>query len=268
MTTARDKPDDAPTPAGGLPLPVLIPLMPSALYRQVVWSLLLFERFGLSFFYLWYAYDYGAWVWQAWPDRAAWTTGDFTCFARDVTMFNLMLFEGLFLLLSRRAKTIPENFQEIIVPLATSFFYFTYNAIDYLPDWAQDNLLPESWQDGVTITGLGVDALGTAVSFWGVCYLGRSFGIFVAVRQIVLRGPYRLVRHPIYCGYLIMFGGLVLTFFCPAAFVLVAIHYGLFVYRARLEERRLAEFSPEYREYMRTTGFVLPKLSWRRKLAE
>lgn len=236
--------------------------MSTTLYRQVAWLLLIVERFGLSTFYLWYAYGYGHDVLQAWPSRAAWHPADFTYFARDVSMFNLMLFEGVFLLLARRAQTLPENFLEFAVPLATSFFYFAYSIIDYLPAWAQNNLLPENWQNGVTLSGLGLDALGTAFSFWGVCYLGRSFGIYVAVRKVVMRGPYRLVRHPIYCGYLIMFAGIALTFFCPAAFVIVAIHFALFFYRARLEETRLAETSPEYRNYMQTTGMVFPKL-WR-----
>ena len=33
--------------------------------------------------------------------------------------------------------------------------------------------------------------------------LGRSFGIAPANRGVVMRGPYVLVRHPIYAGYLL-----------------------------------------------------------------
>jgi protein-S-isoprenylcysteine O-methyltransferase Ste14 len=33
--------------------------------------------------------------------------------------------------------------------------------------------------------------------------LGRSFGLVPANRGVVAAGPYRLVRHPIYLGYLV-----------------------------------------------------------------
>ena len=36
----------------------------------------------------------------------------------------------------------------------------------------------------------------------GKVVLGRSFGLVPANRGIVARGPYLLVRHPIYAGYL------------------------------------------------------------------
>jgi protein-S-isoprenylcysteine O-methyltransferase Ste14 len=34
--------------------------------------------------------------------------------------------------------------------------------------------------------------------------LGRSFGVFPALRRTVVRGPYRFVRHPAYLGELLM----------------------------------------------------------------
>jgi protein-S-isoprenylcysteine O-methyltransferase Ste14 len=91
-------------------------------------------------------------------------------------------------------------------------------------------------------------------------YLGRSFGIFVSVREIVLRGPYHYVRHPIYLGYIFIWAGLVLANRSVAIVILVAIHTALLIYRARLEEEMLAEASPAYREYMTHTGFLFPKL--------
>jgi len=32
------------------------------------------------------------------------------------------------------------------------------------------------------------------------------------------------------------------------------------LYRARLEEARLSEYSAEYREYLKRTGFIFPRL--------
>ena len=50
---------------------------------------------------------------------------------------------------------------------------------------------------------VGVSALGLLVVIAGKISLGRSFGLIPANRGIVSTGLYRLVRHPIYLGYLI-----------------------------------------------------------------
>jgi protein-S-isoprenylcysteine O-methyltransferase Ste14 len=98
------------------------------------------------------------------------------------------------------------------------------------------------------------------MAIWSVLFLGRSFGIFVVVRKVVLDGPYRWVRHPMYLGYIFMLAGLVLINFSPAYLMLVPIHIFLLLYRAHLEEVRLSGHSAEYREYVKRTGFIFPKL--------
>src|SRR4029453_7824506 len=57
-------------------------------------------------------------------------------------------------------------------------------------------LLPQ----GVTV---GISAVGLGVVIAGKVTLGRSFGLMPANRGIVSSGVYRLVRHPIYTGYLL-----------------------------------------------------------------
>ena len=42
--------------------------------------------------------------------------------------------------------------------------------------------------------------VGTGVAIVSLLQLGRSFAVFAAVRKIVVRGPYRIVRHPAYAG--------------------------------------------------------------------
>ena len=45
---------------------------------------------------------------------------------------------------------------------------------------------------------------GTAFTAASLLYLGRSFAILPARREIVSRGTYRLMRHPVYAGELIL----------------------------------------------------------------
>lgn len=50
---------------------------------------------------------------------------------------------------------------------------------------------------------VSASALGLMIVIAGKVALGRSFGLIPANRGVVCTGPYRLVRHPIYLGYLI-----------------------------------------------------------------
>jgi protein-S-isoprenylcysteine O-methyltransferase Ste14 len=47
--------------------------------------------------------------------------------------------------------------------------------------------------------------LGTAIELWGRFSLGRNIGFVPAQREIVIRGAYRFMRHPIYSGVFIGF---------------------------------------------------------------
>ena len=48
-----------------------------------------------------------------------------------------------------------------------------------------------------------VSTVGVAIVILGKVTIGRSFGIVPANRGIVATGPYNVVRHPIYAGYLL-----------------------------------------------------------------
>jgi protein-S-isoprenylcysteine O-methyltransferase Ste14 len=48
-----------------------------------------------------------------------------------------------------------------------------------------------------------LSAVGLAIGVVGKASLGRSFGLAPANRGVVMHGPYALVRHPIYAGYLL-----------------------------------------------------------------
>ncbi len=59
---------------------------------------------------------------------------------------------------------------------------------------------PAGQEDVITAV---VSAIGLSFVVLSKIFLGRSFGLVPANRGIVSAGPYRLVRHPIYLGYLV-----------------------------------------------------------------
>ena len=100
--------------------------------------------------------------------------------------------------------------------------------------------------EAITLT---VSAVGLLVVIAGKLSLGRSFGLLPANRGIVSSGCYRVLRHPIYLGYLITHVAFVAANPSPWNLGLLLISDTALLRRALYEERTLAK-DPEYRDYM------------------
>ena len=101
-----------------------------------------------------------------------------------------------------------------------------------------------------------VSAIGLLIVIVGKVSLGRSFGLTPANRGVVSSGVYRLVRHPIYLGYLVTHVGFVVA--NPLNWnlaVLAAADIALLL-RAILEEKTLAK-DAAYRQYMQRVRYRL-----------
>ncbi|HUP81701.1 MAG TPA: isoprenylcysteine carboxylmethyltransferase family protein [Pirellula sp.] len=80
--------------------------------------------------------------------------------------------------------------------------------------------------------------------------LGRRFGVVAANRGLCMSGPYRLVRHPIYMGYVLLHTGFFLlnpTLWNLCVFTTL---YTIKIPRILAEERHLGQ-DPEYQQYMK-----------------
>jgi protein-S-isoprenylcysteine O-methyltransferase Ste14 len=96
--------------------------------------------------------------------------------------------------------------------------------------------------------GLALQVIGLVLCAISFAALGRSFGFAAADRGLRRRGPYALVRHPIYASYIFLqFGYLAQSISVRNALV-VAFVLGCNVGRALAEERVLAASGP-YLEY-------------------
>jgi len=101
-----------------------------------------------------------------------------------------------------------------------------------------------------------ISALGLVLVVLAKVTLGRSFGLIPANRGVVVRGPYALVRHPIYAGYLVTHVAFLLA--QPTAWnvAVLAVADGLLVVRALMEERVL-KGDAQYELYCRRVSWHL-----------
>jgi protein-S-isoprenylcysteine O-methyltransferase Ste14 len=118
----------------------------------------------------------------------------------------------------------------------------------------------ESAPTALVLAGEVVAVLGFAWVLVSALALGRCFGVLPEARGLVTRGPYSLVRHPLYLGEFAAMGGLIIA--SPSARNLVAgaAFAGAQTMRMRLEERALAREFPEYAAYAARTPRVCPSM--------
>ncbi len=90
---------------------------------------------------------------------------------------------------------------------------------------------------------------GFVVQVGAKVWLGRNFGLVAARRELVLGGPYRFVRHPMYAGYLLTHLAVLGMNPDPLNFAFYAVSWACQVPRLLAEERLLGEDST-YAAYM------------------
>jgi len=99
---------------------------------------------------------------------------------------------------------------------------------------------------------------GTIGSLLTVSRLGASFSVMPEARKLVTRGPYSVIRHPLYLAEMIGVLGLVLQFQQPWATLVGAAVFGLQYWRTVFEERVLMQAYPDYTTYRARTWRFLP----------
>jgi protein-S-isoprenylcysteine O-methyltransferase Ste14 len=110
------------------------------------------------------------------------------------------------------------------------------------------------------IATVAISAVGLGIVIAGKVTLGRSFGLMPANRGVVSSGVYRLVRHPIYMGYLVTHAAYIAAM--PSAWNVVALVAADFALLARAvcEEQTLAR-DERYRQYQQSVRWrVCPGL--------
>lgn len=106
--------------------------------------------------------------------------------------------------------------------------------------------------------GVGVMLLGMALRYWAVALLGSAFRTTIETddnQKVIRNGPYKLIRHPAYSGWLLMclgYGIALQNWLSLLAAVILPM--AALLYRIKIEEQVLAaEFGSEYTDFQQCT---------------
>ncbi len=120
--------------------------------------------------------------------------------------------------------------------------------------------------DAITSAALAAMLAGLGLRVWAVFTLGRYFTWFITVyedHRVIRNGPFRFIRHPAYCGALILFVATLVFVHAWISVVLSAV-FQLFAYirRIRYEEQEMVErLGESYVRYRREVKALVP-LIW------
>lgn len=114
------------------------------------------------------------------------------------------------------------------------------------------------------VAGLGLVLAGYAGTLWCYAALGDAWRIGVNRKEktaLVAVGPYRFVRHPIYLFQIVMLVGVLLLLPTVLSLFILVVHFGCVLVKAADEESYLLGLHNEaYRDYLRSTGGLIPRL--------
>ena len=115
-----------------------------------------------------------------------------------------------------------------------------------------------------TICGIAVTAVGLYLFWRAHADLGRNWSSSLDIHEahkLITQGVYQRVRHPMYSASWLMYLGqvLFLSNWIAGLGGLVGFALLYFLRVSKEEDMMLHEFGDQYRQYMSTTGRIIPK---------
>jgi protein-S-isoprenylcysteine O-methyltransferase Ste14 len=150
------------------------------------------------------------------------------------TWYWLALVIGYFLVI--KSSGLPPPFDRLVVPHTTS----------------------SAW------SGVLLCVSGLMFAIWARLILGRNWSGVVTLKEgheLIERGPYRVVRHPIYTGILAMLAGTVIALGYFGSFIgLLLVFVSFWVKLKREEDLMLEHFAAKYAAYQHRVKRIIPFL--------
>lgn len=170
--------------------------------------------------------------------------------------------------IGRQPNVSPRGTREKLLWLGWMLVVVTWMALAFLVNPESSHILlqplnalvgPLSLTVGITLV-----VLGYACTHWCYISMGNTWrmGIdHVEKTELITRGPYGMIRHPIYIFQTVMLIGVAALLPAPLAFIIIPVHLICVWIKTGDEEAHLVESHGQaYLDYRASTGRLLPRL--------
>ncbi|MGD0462692.1 MAG: isoprenylcysteine carboxylmethyltransferase family protein [Tepidisphaeraceae bacterium] len=133
-------------------------------------------------------------------------------------------------------------------------------ALAYGSRW-RTRLFPETM--ATQIAGMVLCAAGIGVAIWSRFILGSNWSGIITLKEnheLIRRGPYKYVRHPIYSGMILGILGTFVAVFPRVNGLLIVISVAIMLKIKSLQEEKIliASFPNDYRRYRKEVKSLIP----------
>jgi len=129
-------------------------------------------------------------------------------------------------------------------------------------DWFDQSVFTVTFP--IALAGLGLAICGVGLSIWARLILGENWSSSPSIKQnhaLIVTGPYRAVRHPIYAGMLVALLGSALQRGLVRSFLAVIVcAVGLWLKVSIEEQFMVQRFGDAYLRYRRDVSALVPFL--------
>ena len=112
--------------------------------------------------------------------------------------------------------------------------------------------------------GAAVTVVGLLFAIWAREHLGSNWSRSVTIKQgheLIITGPYAVVRHPIYTGILAGFLGTAIALSQVRGFIVLVLIFLILWVKLRMEEQWMrSQFGETYATYAHQTAALVPYL--------
>lgn len=170
-----------------------------------------------------------------------WLTYDLSNKKIFLLLFIAEFFTVCLVIFAKKTDTRDFSILPILLTITASFYFFLIylnQGVSLIPEWLGELIM----------------IIGITIQFISKIYLGRNFGLLPARRGIVTKGPYRIVRHPIYLGYFITHMAFLFSLFSIHNLLVYVFLYTIQFGRMYYEEKNLIS-DPTYQIYTKKVKY-------------
>ena len=115
----------------------------------------------------------------------------------------------------------------------------------------------------VGVVWLGIEGGGVILALWAIVVMQQERRVSIAPlprsgAHLVEKGPYKVIRHPMYSSIVMTFVPLIITHFDWFRLGVLVVLFVNLLFKLRFEERVLEHYFEGYKEYAKRTKRIIP----------